>query len=709
MLKKIVFYIIGVLIYMPLYSQDWDNYKPLKSSGQLPKEITSSASSKFKKLEQQVKNSKSKNKKEKKTFYLESTYSIDELMKSGRVLYNDPIGDYVNKVADKLLEHDKRLREKLRFYVVQSAGVNAFATDRGSIFVNIGLLSRLENEAQLAFILAHEIVHYEEKHNMDGYIQSIDVDKLATRKKSSYDGLLEKSNYSQELEREADEHGMEIFEKSAYSTSSIAGIYDILATTHTSYEDVEFDLGFLNKYGIEIPKEMLLDSVNVIEKYEENEELSTHPSINERRQTMMDRFGEKEDGKSNFLVGEDDFNKIKKMAQYELCNILVENHSFPAAIYHAYLLQNDNTNNAYLDNIVVKSIYGMAQYANAEEKELIPGNPENIQGNMQQIFHVLHEMDAFDLSSIAVLYTWNYAKNNPENKAAQLRAEDMIKDLTKFYVDRAEKFYKGEDETYKDKFTYGLLDNLYKSDKDYRDIVKKGSKERNYYKKFEYKLEYFERKTKTYKKEQKKEKIQGGSLGLKSTIFVNPLYIRYKESKKKNPYKFIESEKKQGEFIGRLKEQAEDLNFRHSILDINSINRKTKAEEFNQIVTLEKWTNEFTKTSFMNMIPSNHEDLLDVVNLHGSSTITYTGVIDRTDKLGLMGAINIIISMSYLQIPAIYHFIIPGKNNTLYYWITIDVNEMEVLHEEMNNLKMKARDGLIDAHLYWMISQMKRK
>ena len=74
------------------------------------------------------------------------------------------MGMYVNRVTDSLLANDPVTRSQINIYILRSTVVNAFATDRGSIFVTIGLLTRLHNEAELAFVLAHEIVHFKRRH-----------------------------------------------------------------------------------------------------------------------------------------------------------------------------------------------------------------------------------------------------------------------------------------------------------------------------------------------------------------------------------------------------------------------------------------------------------------------------------------------------------------------------------------------------------------
>ena len=50
------------------------------------------------------------------------------------------------------------------FTVLSDPTLNVFAMPNGRVYVHTGLLSRLENEAQLATILAHEIAHVTYRH-----------------------------------------------------------------------------------------------------------------------------------------------------------------------------------------------------------------------------------------------------------------------------------------------------------------------------------------------------------------------------------------------------------------------------------------------------------------------------------------------------------------------------------------------------------------
>ena len=131
---------------------------------------------------------------------MSTRFVIDKILLSGNVLFNEELTNYVDKVAKYVLRREKELYNKLQFYVLKSNSVNAFSTDQGIIFVTTGLLAQLENEAQLGYVLSHEIAHYTQHHVRDGYVerQNIKNGKGKYRRLSYDDKISELSVYSKD-------------------------------------------------------------------------------------------------------------------------------------------------------------------------------------------------------------------------------------------------------------------------------------------------------------------------------------------------------------------------------------------------------------------------------------------------------------------------------------------------------------------------------
>lgn len=83
---------------------------------------------------------------------------------------------YVNDVGSWVATQSERPGLPWHFGVIDSADINAFAAPGGYIFVTRGLYRLLNNEAQLAGVLAHEIGHVIRQHHLKLLQQSRLID-----------------------------------------------------------------------------------------------------------------------------------------------------------------------------------------------------------------------------------------------------------------------------------------------------------------------------------------------------------------------------------------------------------------------------------------------------------------------------------------------------------------------------------------------------
>lgn len=74
---------------------------------------------------------------------------------------------YVNRVGLWLAMHTEREDLDWHFAVLDDDGVNAWAAPGGYVFITRGMLALLENEAELAGVLGHEIAHVVRRHHLE--------------------------------------------------------------------------------------------------------------------------------------------------------------------------------------------------------------------------------------------------------------------------------------------------------------------------------------------------------------------------------------------------------------------------------------------------------------------------------------------------------------------------------------------------------------
>jgi beta-barrel assembly-enhancing protease len=75
----------------------------------------------------------------------------------------------LNLIGKNLALQSSRPTLPWTFGVLKSPGINAVSGPGGYVFVSEGLLARLDDEAQLAGVLAHEIAHVNRKHALGAY------------------------------------------------------------------------------------------------------------------------------------------------------------------------------------------------------------------------------------------------------------------------------------------------------------------------------------------------------------------------------------------------------------------------------------------------------------------------------------------------------------------------------------------------------------
>jgi predicted Zn-dependent protease len=136
----------------------------------------------------------------------------------GAVLAPKPADDYVH----------------YRFYVLRDPTANAFALPDGQVYVQAGLIALLENEAQLASVLAHEVNHTAGHHGILSYrsVRSKSVAGMVfgplTLGLSDVFLGLSISGYSRELEEEADARGQALMLEAGWDPREMPRTFELL-------------------------------------------------------------------------------------------------------------------------------------------------------------------------------------------------------------------------------------------------------------------------------------------------------------------------------------------------------------------------------------------------------------------------------------------------------------------------------------------------
>lgn len=151
---------------------------------------------------------------------LNTAKKIEAILKRNGSIYNNKkVTAYLQKVMNRLYP---AFKNKITVKILNFTDLNAFALANGTIYFNLGLIARLENEAQLATVLGHEGAHYVYKHSIRKRQKIKSVADVRTNKRGIY-------GYSRNLEREADRHAFRRLKKAGYNTSEAYKVFVHLA------------------------------------------------------------------------------------------------------------------------------------------------------------------------------------------------------------------------------------------------------------------------------------------------------------------------------------------------------------------------------------------------------------------------------------------------------------------------------------------------
>ena len=152
---------------------------------------------------------------------------------------------YVDRTGKAMAGRTHRPEMPYSFRPVAANYVNAYAFPGGSIAVTRGILLKLENEAELAALLGHELGHVNARHTAEqmskgmvtqllvmGAVEAVGAKMPGYRQVAEKLGMMGAgallASYSRDNERQADDLGMQYMVKSGYSPEGMVGLMELL-------------------------------------------------------------------------------------------------------------------------------------------------------------------------------------------------------------------------------------------------------------------------------------------------------------------------------------------------------------------------------------------------------------------------------------------------------------------------------------------------
>lgn len=197
-----------------------------------------------------------------------------ELRRSGEVLDDVEVADYLERLGYRLVEASNDNRVSFRFFPIQANEINAFAVPGGVVAINTGLVVLTQHESELAAVMAHEIAHVTQHH----YARMVESSKgsglmtlgtlalaiLAASQTRNSDApmaavaagqgysMQRQLDFSRDFEREADRVGMTTLQAAGYDPRAMPSFFERMQKHYRNVDNGAF--AFLRTHPVNVER-----------------------------------------------------------------------------------------------------------------------------------------------------------------------------------------------------------------------------------------------------------------------------------------------------------------------------------------------------------------------------------------------------------------------------------------------------------------------
>jgi beta-barrel assembly-enhancing protease len=675
-----------------------------------------------------------------------TVYGIDEILHSGLVLYGDSLSNYTREVAAKLLGNQPDLFAKLQFYTLKVNESNAFSTDQGIVFCTVGLLAQIENEAQLAYILAHEISHYTKKHVLESYVFS----SSGQTNRTDYAGQInDMGKFSKSAEFEADTLAIEMFNGAGYDKNEIANTFNVLLYAYLPFEELKLEQTYYNKGFCYIPPSQFPNEYRPITAAEDKSDLnSTHPNMKSRKQLAASQLSDYTDWGSELnSLGDDYFYKIQRIARFESVRNNLFESEFGKALYSLYTLEKSYPTSHYLARCKAQAWLGLAQFKTGAKFSKTVDRKKSLEGESANMHLLLYEMDNKTIVTMAlrqikdvmdmfpedqmVLLIWDrIVKVAAENKSfdlqdykkttftkaaddfyAALKLQDSLKNFKASVPVEEPKISKYDRIKNSKKKT--VNDRVFDSTSYYQYIIPDLIEDQSFLNVFnshkeekiaqDRKIETIEglsgRKRHEYLVKLENENL---ALGVNDIVVVEPVVSKYRDG----VIDRVQSEKLAAQFSQATAEASKSLYMTVFRVDKSTLDRTT-TPGFNERSCLMQLMNQLQNADDLNLFPVDFELLEEVKQNYGTSTVVFTFVSSAydldMDYNAIYAAILFPVGMVYFPTK-----IISGNTTSINLFV-LDLDKGKVIISQNSTFQQPLSKGMLKGRIYDILYQMKQK
>lgn len=377
-MRYILFFLVCLLA-ASVYGQLKHNYIPSPVLDTIPQELYRSLKAELQRDLLSIKEPKSNVKSYIRELYENRCDYVIETFNQGSFIVDTVFTPYLQSILNKIYASNPGLSKRnAKVYAYRSEVSNAISFGEGTIGVTLGLLAKLRTEDQIAFVLCHEIAHYQEEHSDKGIAKraALHYDKevrkkLKEIKRSEYEQFTKLSalaseigvsiaKHSRDKESEADSLALIYYLKTSYSWKAPVQTLQILDSVDIdiNINNIDFKKYFsFSDYPFKESWISYQKSDRWYASSHQNDSSKTHPNCKTRITELERQLKSTEHQMEQSVLEFTNINRIKEESAFEIIASQDYFGSYGRSLYNTFVLLEQYPENVYLHSMLSRSFY----------------------------------------------------------------------------------------------------------------------------------------------------------------------------------------------------------------------------------------------------------------------------------------------------------------------------------------------------------------
>jgi hypothetical protein len=319
--------------------------------------------------------------------------SLYDLISEGKLIYKGELYEYVQGVANKIFPESRKV------YLIRNEAPEAYNIGDDNLFVHLGLLQRLSNEDELAFVLGHLIAHNELDHfeeRMLAYKNVYESDELrvlgervelkeycqvAAITRLMVPWVLTKDAITESQETAADIFAIDKLKNADYDPTMVGRVFDILDYNEANLVSETFDINRI--LGLKSMRSNFSTSLNFTASPSatvqisgaEMEKMRVHAYGTDRKNAFL-----KEHGESSEPLADESYLVYQVFARKEVIINAIETDQIEVAIYNLLLLHDEDSTDLFTRKLI-PFCFAYLGLQKTREQITLPEGAESLKSN----------------------------------------------------------------------------------------------------------------------------------------------------------------------------------------------------------------------------------------------------------------------------------------------------------------------------------------